>query len=278
VTAGFLVSVLIIVCASLAGIAYGFGLVDNLVEMVFPEPTPTDTVAIAAEPETPIPATVTFTPSVTFEPTGTEMPTTTLADTETQMPTLTTTPTPKVVFEDDFKNNLLQWETWENLGESSTTASWPAEIILGEYLEIKGLGYDQVGVTSVQTVTLSQGLVIDFAAVVDTTSTASLYFDWHPGMEIRSPESIGPFYLVIDNATVRFLYNRDGDECDALLPESTMNHFRIEFGPEWEVTINVGNGEIKELCSVVIDEPEALEGHISFSGFGLVDSIRIAVP
>jgi hypothetical protein len=270
--------VIIIVCASLAGIAYGFGLMDSLVEMIFPKPTLTDTVAIAAEPETLMPASVTFTPSVTFEPTDTEIPTATSADTETQMPTLTTTPTPKVIFEDDFKNDLLQWETWENLRESSTTASWPAETILGEYLEIRGLGYDEVGVTSVQTVTLSPDLVIDFAAVVDTTSTASLYFDWHPGVDIRPPESIGPFYLVIDNANVRFRYQGDEDECDTLLPESTMNHFRIEFGPEWEVTISVGNGEIKEVCSVVIGEPEVLEGHISFSGFGFVDSISIMVP
>jgi len=280
VTIGFLVGVLMIVCISLFGIAWGFG----WLEKIFPSdttPTAEDTIE-----ESPMAEDV-LTPSLTIEPeqiqteasepTQTDTPTITLSPTETSTPTLTSTPSPETVFIDDFTGGLEQWETWANQPVSSIL---PAETILGELLDLKGFNYDKVGVTAIQTITLVAGMAIDFEAEVDNPLNSALFFDWYPGAELRKPNSIGPFYLVIDNEKATFNYQIDGvdSECSVILSDSSMRLYRIEFGADWLVKVYFEDSQLHEICSITIDEPENFEGHITFSGFGLVDSIIVTKP
>lgn len=275
ITVLFLVGVLVIVCASLAGIAYGFGWVDRF----FPTDTPTATVALMEDlTETPID--FTQTPSLTPESTETGTPTSTITPSQTPQPTITQTPTPEVVFEDDYKDDLDQWEPWENRPGGIASDLLPPETVLGDFLDLKGLSYDKVGVTSVQTVTLASGMVIEFEAEVDNALNAPLYFDWYPGEEVRPYNDLGSFYLEIDDTEVIFHYQHDGNdvECQVALQAAAARIYQIQFLPNWEVILSVGDGKLEEVCRAFIDEPDPLFGRITFSGFGLVDRISITLP
>ena len=57
-----------------------------------------------------------------------------------------------------------------------------------------------------------------------------------------------------------------------------MRLYRIEFGADWLVKVYFEDSQLHEICSVTIDKPENLDGHITFSGFGLVDSIVVTKP
>jgi hypothetical protein len=73
--------------------------------------------------------------------------------------------------------------------------------------------------------------------------------------------------------------NKDIDqECSASINGTGMRLYRIEFGPDWEVKVFMDNGGLLEICSVTIDEPYDVVGKLTFSGFGLVDSIVVTGP
>ena len=153
----------------------------------------------------------------------------------------------------------------------------PPQIILNEYLDLKGIDYDQVGVTSVQTVTLVSGLVVEFEAEVDNPINASLYLDWFPGNDLRSPDQLGPIYLEIKGTEVVFYYIYEGNEMECRVPfqDPLLRTYRILFGSDWEVVLSVGDENLEEVCRRFIDQPGQLFGRITLSGFGLVDRITI---
>ncbi len=272
VSLGFLVGWFVIICASLVAIAYRFGFLDT----ILPSETFTE-VAVGNETITNTPIESTQTPSSTPEPTRTETPTSTITPSETSAPTITNTPTPKVVFEDDFTQGLEKWQTWENRPVDIGEGLLPPQIILDQFLDLKGFNYDEVGVTSILTFTLVSGMVIEFEAEVDNPLTEPLYFDWYPGDESRPLDELGPIFLEINNTEAIFHYQSNGNEIDCPVPlhDPTMRTYRISFGQDWKVTFFIGSNEIDEVCKGVIDQPDQLFGRITFSGFGLIDRIAI---
>jgi hypothetical protein len=288
VTFGFLAAVAVVVCGSLFGIAWGTGLLDG----ILPEKTPAGPEVASGDTGTLVPTTTdsqTLAPIITTAATllDTPTPTETLVvftptqqPTETPLPTITNTPEPNILLKDDFNGDLGLWEGWSQRPLSILDGIFPAEISLGEYLEMMGMDYKAVGVTSIQTVTLESGLVIDFSAEADNYFNPSIYLDWNPGIESRQPFRIGPLYLEVNNTEVVFHYkNKDIDqECSASINGTGMRLYRIEFGPDWEVKVFMDNGGLLEICSVTIDEPYDVVGKLTFSGFGLVDSIVVTGP
>ena len=266
--------VFVIICVSLFFIAYSFGYLD--LDTIFPSWTATAVVVGETEP-TNTPVQFTQTPSPSQEPTNTSTPTSTLSPTETLPPTATSTPTPKILFEDQYNQDLRNWQSWENPSEDMDTDILPPQIILNEYLDLKGMDYDKVGVTSVQTITLVSGLVIEFEAEVDNPVNASLYFDWSPGNDPRPPDQLGPIYLEVKDTEVVFHYIYDGNdmECPVPFQDSLLRTYRILFGSDWEVVLSVGDENLEEVCRSFIDQPGQLFGRITFSGFGLIDRITI---
>ena len=274
-TLSFLIGGFIIICGALLVIAYGLGYFEN----VFPTEIPISTIGVA-EAHTVTATAATPIPSPTPEPTKTEIPTKTISPTETSLPTFTSTPAPKVVFRDDFLEGLINWLP---LGEEPGSIGddiFPPDLILGEFLNLKGHNFDEVGVTSIQTITLVSGMIIDFDADVEDILVAPLYFDWTPGEKARSPDELGPIYLEIFNSEVRFHYQKNSTEVDYQLTthQEGMRTYRIVFGPDWEVVIYVGDGEFEELFRASIDEPDPLFGRITFSGYGLINRITITLP
>ena len=269
---GVFLGVFIIICVSLFFIAYSFGYLDT----IFPSSTATAVVIGVTEP-TNTPVEFTQTPSPTQEPTNTTTPTSTSSPTETLPPTATSTPTPKILFEDQFNQDLGNWQSWENPSLDMDTDILQPQIILNEYLDLKGMDYDKIGVTSVQTITLVSGLVIEFDAEVDNPVNASLYLDWSPGNDPRSSDQLGPIYLEIKDNEVVFHYKNDGNdmECPVPLHDPLLRTYRILFGSDWEVVLSVGDENLEEVCRRIIDQPEQLFGRITFSGFGVVDRITI---
>jgi len=287
VTIGFLATVVVVVCGSLFGIAWATGLLEG----ILPGSTLTDSEVASVDRDTLVPIatdTQTLAPTITTAapldtPTPTELILTfapTLPPTETPLPTITSTPEPNILFKDDFNGDLGLWEGWSQRPLSILDGIFPAEISLGEYLELMGMDYKAVGVTSIQTVTLVSGLVIDFSAEADNYFNPSIYLDWNPGVETRKPFRIGPLFLEVNNSEVVFHYksNEIDQECSASISGTGMKLYRIEFGPHWEVKVFMDDGELLEICSVTIDEPYDIVGKLTFSGFGLVDSIIVTEP
>jgi hypothetical protein len=281
VTFGFLVGLVVVICVSLIGIAYGFGGIDWVKSMLNPSatPTPVEEVSEVEEPQDP-----TLTPTAssaetfveetaTLEPTQAEN-TPTSTPTETPTPTVTSSPEPVVSFIDDFTGDLGMWDVWDN--RLILPDMVPPQIIAGEYLNISGLDSDKVGVTTIQRITLSSEMTIEFEAEVDNFPNHFLYLDWYPGEEVRPENQLGPFYLVISNTEVVFHFRSDGndEECPVTMLDASMKLYRIDFSPGWEVNLFIDD-ELQDECSFAIDEPENLEGRITFSGWGLVDSIII---
>jgi hypothetical protein len=115
---------------------------------------------------------------------------------------------------------------------------------------------------------------------VDNVASAPLFFDWNPGDEVRPYNKLGPIYLQIEESEVLFHFQKDGNEynCQVDLPAESARTYQIEFGPNWEVILYVGDEEFNEECRAYIDEPDQLFGRITFSGFGLVNRITITFP
>ena len=269
---GILAGVLVIICVSLIIITQNLG----LYETIFPKGTSTE-VGIELSDLTNTPVDPTQIPSSTQEPTNTSVPTPTPSPTETSFPTVTHTPTPKVIFQDHFDQGLGNWEPWGSEGLAVESELLQPQVILDDYLELKGYNYDQVGVTSIQTYTLVSGMVFDFKAEVENPIDANLFFDWYPGNEIRSPDELGPIYLEIRNSETVFHYISNGKEidCRVPLPEPGMRTYRLVFGADWELILLIGEGNLDEVCRSIIDQPDDLFGRITFSGFGLVDRVSV---
>jgi len=282
VTIGFLAAIAVIVCGSLFGIAWATGLLDGILPSrtpAVPEVADVDTVEPSgAEEQTPVQS-----PTDTIEPTA-EAPTETGAPTETDIPptetptgtptpTATNTPEPVPSFLEDFTGNLDQWDLWEN---RTVNGLFPAQIVLGEYLDLKGFDFDKVGATATQPVTLIPGMVIEFEA----ETNFSLFFDWYPGEETRPTYWLGPVYLEITTTEAVLHYEQAGVEkdCGVALEDAQMKLYRIVFGPDWKVSTFYDDGEVTEICSATIDPPDDLIGRITFSGWGLVDGIVITEP
>lgn len=275
VTVGFLVAILVIVCASLFGIAYGFGWLD----MFFPTEPPTEAaVSVLEFTVTPIEPTLTI--SVTPEPTITELPTFTSSPSETSAPTVTNIPPAKIVFEDNFSEGLVDWQVWESPTVADDLELVPPETILGGYLDLKWKNYDQVGITSIDTITLVPGMTIEFDAEVENDFAFPLYFDWYPGDEPRSSEGFAPFYLLISNEEATFHSQKDDNVIDCLVPlkEPALRTYRIVINTDWKVVLLLGKGELAEVCTASINEPDPLFGRITFSGYGVIDRITITQP
>jgi hypothetical protein len=290
VTIGFLAVIGVVVCGSLFGIAWATGLLDGI--LLIPPATETavaDTGAVdlgGADTQTPVQVPTDTVESIVDVPTDTpvstetevpptETPTETPLPSDTPLPTATSTPV--ALFLEDFTGGLDQWETWES---RLVNGLIPAQIILGEMLDVKGFFYDRVGATANQPIDLVPGLVIEFEAEVTNPGGWSLYFDWYPG-EVRRPTGlIGPLSLEISPTEAELKYIEAGSErdCGIDMDDTEMKLFRIEFGPDWEVAVYYDDGELTEICTVTIDPPANTVGRITFSGWGWVDSIVIMEP
>jgi hypothetical protein len=278
VTVGFLVGVLVIVCGSILGIAYGFGGIDWVLNWIA-TPTPTRIASVAVEPVKPIATLTSPTPQPDVEVTVTPQEPTqvvntpTATPTKTLMPTITNTPGSVVFFEEDFTRGLDNWEQWRETGMPDP------RIIMDDFLQLNGLDYDKVGITSKILVPLVPGMMFEFEAEVDDLEDRFLYFDWYPGPTKRPVNRLGTLYLGINNVEVLLYYSQDPNNmrCNLDLDGTVLRRYQIEFGPNWEVNLFVDD-ELQAECSGIFKPPEILEGHVTFSAWGRVDSFKITMP
>jgi hypothetical protein len=277
VTVGFLVGILVIVCGSFAGIVYGFKLYEYVLGTA--TPTLTEAVVVAASTEKPTanPPESTPQPEVAAtvtpqEPTQVEN-TPTATPTKTLMPTITNTPGPVVFFEENFTGSLDNWEQWRETGMPDP------RIIMDDFLQLNGLDYDKVGITSKIIVPLVPGMMFEFNAEVDDLEDRFLYFDWYPGPTKRPVNKLSTLYLGINNVEILLYYSQDPTNmrCSLDLDGTALRRYQIEFGPNWEVTFLIDD-ELQAECSGVFKPPDILEGHVTFSAWGRVDSFKIIMP
>jgi RNA polymerase subunit RPABC4/transcription elongation factor Spt4 len=263
-----LVLVLLVLCAAAVLVALYFTDVlpkDKIDEFLGRFAKGTPTVEVTETPE------ITETPEVTETEEAT--PTETLEPTLTPIPTIVATEEPITeLFKDEFSTDLEMWTLWG-----------PSLAVLDETTGICTLSStqpDDSGVTTKESISLPEDSTIEFTAtLLETAPNNVLEIDWattETAISEKQPASGIHIELSVEKQTL-VVNNTDGSEmanCSILKAIDTDPHtYSIEISSE-AVELSMDKGEgicVVEMAPPDMDQP----GWLTFSGYGLLDSVAI---
>lgn len=180
-------------------------------------------------------------------------------------PTLSVDTPPLSNFEDDFSGSLqVNWKTW---------GSPEAQITANGELELNSQNPGDSGVTTVQSIHLRPGTIIQFwARLSDGGPQDVIFFDWDAGKIDRKPGAgPGAIHMEIGNGWQQLETERNPLVCQRPLVDIEPHNYEIRIGEGRVITFLV-DGE--EVCSIP-GQGLPPKGRISYSGRGWVDIVTV---
>ena len=235
-----------------------------------PSVTPTEsaTIAILTAAAQTLEAGLTQTSQTTTTP-NIETPSPTETNLPVPSPTETGTPTtmPTLAIEDDFSGDLqANWISW---GE-------PPPQIQNNELELTSANPGNSGVTSRSVIRLASGVTIQFTALVQESDPQNvILFDWDAGEYQRQPnDPPGTLHVQIGDGAQTFLISGTSFTCPNPLSDVRPHLYQIKVDQGLRVSFWVDGNRVCEKF-----EPSLQGGgHISFSGNGRIDDVKVTTP
>ncbi len=169
--------------------------------------------------------------------------------------------------EDDFSGELqVNWITW---GES------PPQIQNNE-LELTSASPGNSGVTSQPVIRIASGVTLQFMAQVQEPDPQNvILFNWDAGETQRLPnDPPGAVHVQIGDGTQLFVISGTSFTCPNPMSDTRPHLYEIKVDEGLRVSFWVDGNRVCEKYEPSLQG----DGHISFSGNGKIDDVKVTAP